>query len=512
MQKLFRHLAVMALAASLAAGPSMTAMAAPDDSNTGPAFANKVSQEAPGADYTTGPGAITGPGESAGASAGQTGSGQSGTADPSGAGAADQAGTAGADQSGTAAADQTGTDAGQAQEAPPILTTETTNQAFFQIQLLKSDLTWTTPVTGDSVIEPGPDGFLSMSIYINNLPGDVLYRTYSSYTGWTQWAMNGGHTAWNLGFPVEAVQIRFNGVFGDQFDIYYTSRLNDGTQCSWSKNGATNGTMNTGKFITGLRLSMWGKNVAGASYDLSSPLVAAAADGIQFVNGMPFYSSGNGQPFTGWAWNDRDRYYFVNNNPVVGWQYIDGYKYYFEADGKLVQDLEPYLGNAGPFMIRINKAMNCTTIYMKDGDNGYIIPFKSFLCSTGDDTPLGDHVTPEKYRWRLMVTDEYCQYLTRLGPGLSILLHSVIYERPDPYTLKPDTYNWLGATKSHGCIRFTTADAKWIYDHCPVGTTINVYESTIPGPFDRPAIKVMIPTTQRWDPTDPTVPENGLAQ
>lgn len=61
MQKLFRHLAVMALAASLAAGPSMTAMAAPDDSNTGPAFANKVSQEAPGADYTTGPGAITGP-------------------------------------------------------------------------------------------------------------------------------------------------------------------------------------------------------------------------------------------------------------------------------------------------------------------------------------------------------------------------------------------------------------------------------------------------------------------
>ena len=97
---------------------------------------------------------------------------------------------------------------------------QTTNQAFFQSQLLKSDLTWTTPVTGDSVIEPGADGFLSMSIYINNLPGDVLYRTYSSYTGWTQWAMNGGHTAWNLGFPVEAVQIRFNGVFGDQFDIY----------------------------------------------------------------------------------------------------------------------------------------------------------------------------------------------------------------------------------------------------------------------------------------------------
>ena len=93
--------------------------------------------------------------------------------------------------------------------------------------------------------------------------------------------------------------------------------------------------------------------------------------------------------------------------------------------------------------------MNCLTIYIPDGDNGYIIPYKSFLCSTGDDTPLGEHKTPEKYRWRLMNTDEYCQYLTRLDAGIPILLHSVIYERPDPYTLKAFTYNYLGATKSH---------------------------------------------------------------
>ena len=109
-----------------------------------------------------------------------------------------------------------------------------------------------------------------------------------------------------------------------------------------------------------------------------------------------------------------------------------------------------------------------------------------------------------------MNTDEYCQYCTRLGEGLQILLHSVIYEKPDPYTLKPSTYNWLGATKSHGCIRFTTEDAKWIYDNCPLGTSITVYESAVPGPFDRPAIQQMIPDTQTYDPTDVNVPENGL--
>ena len=59
--------------------------------------------------------------------------------------------------------------------------------------------------------------------------------------------------------------------------------------------------------------------------------------------------------------------------------------------------------------------MNCTTIYAKDGANGFIIPYKAFLCSTGDDTPIGTFRTPEKLRWQLMLSGVYCQYLTRLG-------------------------------------------------------------------------------------------------
>ena len=77
-------------------------------------------------------------------------------------------------------------------------------------------------------------------------------------------------------------------------------------------------------------------------------------------------------------------------------------------------------------------------------------------------------------------------------------------------TLKAFTYNYLGATKSHGCIRLTTADSRWIYEHCALGTSVTVYESPVPGPFDRPVIKTMIPDTQTYDPTDANVPENGL--
>ena len=372
MRNPFRHIAFAALTAALISGQTMTALAISSDSEHGPGTTNpatEVTQEAP-----------QGTGE-----ANQDSGAQTDPLAPVGESAADTGTQTG----------ETQTEGGQTAAETPAAT----NQAYLQLQLLRKDLTWTDPVVDDSVLSPGEGGFLSMCIYANNLPGDVIYRTYSSLGGWSGWAMNGGHTAWNADYPIEGVQIRLNGIFGNMFDVYYAATLSDGTVCDWSRNGGTNGAMASGRTITGLRLSLWGKGTEGASYKMDAPLVASATDGVQFVDGVPVYSNGTGEAFTGWGWNDRDRYYFVNNAAVVGWQYIDGYKYYFEADGKLVTDLEPYLNSQGPFMLRINKQMNCTTVYIKDGENGFIIPYKTFLCSTGDDTPLGDHRTPEMARY-----------------------------------------------------------------------------------------------------------------
>ena len=84
----------------------------------------------------------------------------------------------------------------------------------------------------------------------------------------------------------------------------------------------------------------------------------------------------------------------------------------------------------------------------------------------------------------------------------------VIYETQNPYTLLPSTYNWLGENRSNGCICFTTADSRWICEHCPLKTTVNVYESPVPSPFDHPAIKTLISMDQYYDPTDMNLPEN----
>lgn len=370
---------------------------------------------------------------------------------------------------------------------------------------------WSVPYTNDQRITEDGKEFVSISIFLTEIIGNVHYRAYTSENGWTPWAMNGQQTNLSGNWPaIEAVQVRFSGPVHNDFDIYYNTSLSDGKETDWAKNGASAGTMNQGLTLKGFRMAFFAKGTE-FPYSMSIPVVSAHPDGIQQIDGAMRYIHGDGSNFTGWAWNDLDRYYFADSHPVTGWQYIDGYKYYFAEDGKLVQDLEPIIGAKGSHLIRINKEMNTMTIYVKDGDGGFIIPLKTFLTSTGDDTPLGTFKSPEKYRWRLMNSGVYAQYATRLGSGMPFLMHSIIYDRPDTYTAWASTYNHLGVARSAGCIRLLSKDAKWVYDHCGIGTTIEVYNSPNPGPYDRPYIPSEIPFAQNWDPSDPNITTDGIA-
>lgn len=385
-------------------------------------------------------------------------------------------------------------------------------QPHLQTTILLADtLQWSSPYINDQEITADRRPFYSISTYMENILGDFLYRTYTSGNGWTRWSMNGEQTdlPGNLA-PVEAIQCRFNGPVSNDYDIYYMAYLSNGQQTGWAKNGATVGTMGRGLYMIGYRLAFFQKG-SNPSLNQSGALVANNQDGIQTVNGSLRYINGDGSNHTGWGWRGNDRYYFVDSWPVSGWQYIDGYKYYFESDGRLAEDVEHLVGTAGPFHIKINKQANCLTVFAQDGANGFIIPVKSFLTSTGDDTPLGTFTIPEKYRWRLMINDVYTQYATRLGAGLPFLIHSIIYDQPNSYTVWASTYNHLGVARSAGCIRLTTGDSKWIYDNCPVGTTVTVYNSAVPGPFERPTIAEEIAFEQTWDPTDPNVTAEGIA-
>jgi hypothetical protein len=140
-------------------------------------------------------------------------------------------------------------------------------------------------------------------------------------------------------------------------------------------------------------------------------------------------------------------------------------------------------------------------VYGKDKEGKYTVPVKAMTCSTGPDTPLGTYNTLEKYRWRLLMGDVWGQYSTRIVRG--ILFHSVWYYKMDETTLSATQYNKLGTSASHGCIRLTVEDVKWIYDNCPLGTTVEIYNAKEPGPLGKPET-IKLPVGTGWDPTDPS--------
>lgn len=156
------------------------------------------------------------------------------------------------------------------------------------------------------------------------------------------------------------------------------------------------------------------------------------------------------------------------------------------------------------YNIKVNKTLNVVMIYSND------TLVKTFVCSAGNDTPLGTFETSDQYEYGDVVGGVYARYSTRIYKG--ILFHSVpYYTKPtsdNPYwnDLESEEYNKLGELASAGCIRLSVIDSKWIYDNIKKGTKVEIYESdTLPEGVTKPdAIKIDLNSENKgWDPTDP---------
>ncbi len=172
------------------------------------------------------------------------------------------------------------------------------------------------------------------------------------------------------------------------------------------------------------------------------------------------------------------------------------------------------IASQSKYYIKVNNQMNTVTVYKKE-DNGEYKPIKAMVCSTGQVTPRNSTYTiRRKYTntsagWRQLfghgpykyVYGQYSQWITG-----DILFHSVPYiTNGDKSSLEWYEYNKLGTTCSQGCVRLTCADAKWLFDNCPVGTPVEFYDSADPGPLGKPSFQYISENDSRrgWDPTDP---------
>ena len=162
-----------------------------------------------------------------------------------------------------------------------------------------------------------------------------------------------------------------------------------------------------------------------------------------------------------------------------------------------------------PYAIKVNRAMNTVTIYSPDENGDYTVPVKAMICSTGregSETPVGTfYLIDYRSEWRLMLDGTYGQYATCFRGNF--LFHSICYADDSHDAMIREAYNNLGNAASMGCVRLQTMDAKWIFDNCPAGTSVTIYDDpNDPGPLGKPSRvvdKITEDMYNGWDPTDP---------
>lgn len=157
-----------------------------------------------------------------------------------------------------------------------------------------------------------------------------------------------------------------------------------------------------------------------------------------------------------------------------------------------------------PYIIDVIRNQNVVVVYGQDDNGNYSKIVQVFTCSTGKDnaTPTGTFYTSKGSVWGSLYGGVWGQYTTRITGD--ILFHSVPYYSKNKGDLEWEEYNKLGTQASLGCVRLSVRDVKWIFDNCPIGTQVKIYDGYLPSEIEKPnSIHIDGTSPNRgWDPTD----------
>lgn len=123
------------------------------------------------------------------------------------------------------------------------------------------------------------------------------------------------------------------------------------------------------------------------------------------------------------------------------------------------------------YLILVDLANQKVGIYQ--GSKGKWTVSHTFVCSSGtageNATPKGTYTIHERGKWFFSQSvQEGGEWWTQFSGDF--LFHSLPMDKN--HHVVDST---LGKPASHGCIRLAIANAKWIYDNIPRGTTVNIY-------------------------------------
>ena len=134
----------------------------------------------------------------------------------------------------------------------------------------------------------------------------------------------------------------------------------------------------------------------------------------------------------------------------------------------------------GTYKIIVDKYYQLIMVFSKDENGDYTVPVRYMLCSTGTSsspTRSGTfHLKSYRVRFGLFAnTDVYGQYWSQIDGRM--YFHSILYSKRDASSYT-GSFNNLGKRASHGCIRLTVPDARWIWYNAAPGTTVIVRDGS----------------------------------
>ncbi|MBP5159715.1 MAG: L,D-transpeptidase family protein [Lachnospiraceae bacterium] len=178
---------------------------------------------------------------------------------------------------------------------------------------------------------------------------------------------------------------------------------------------------------------------------------------------------------------------------------------------------------AGTYKIVVDLYHKVVMAYMKDAKGNYTRPIRYMLCIVGADktqTPTGTFKM-QAFRVRNSIfnnTTSYAQYWSEIHGR--IYFHSTLYNSLKAHDYSTASWNSFGSAVSHGCVRLTVPDARWIWYNLAPGTLVEIRRGSssdtataeirrklkegLPKlPSTRPTLAMgSIPNTDNWDVAD----------
>lgn len=126
-----------------------------------------------------------------------------------------------------------------------------------------------------------------------------------------------------------------------------------------------------------------------------------------------------------------------------------------------------------PYRIEVSIDRQRVYVYESDESGEYTLT-QTFKCSTGmgNTTPRGIYLdgSPCNVWHYFKKFDCWARYSYEIEGD--IMFHSVLYSERDTDTLRENSLYALGQKASHGCVRLSVKNARWIFEHCSRGSTV----------------------------------------